>query len=49
MPIWIGAAIAASSLVGAGASLYGSGQQASAEKNAISTQQQMFGVAQNEL
>ncbi len=34
-----------SSLVGAGASLYGSGQQASAEKNAINTQSHMFDVA----
>jgi hypothetical protein len=34
-----------SSLVGAGTSLYGSGQQASAEKNAINAQMQMFNTA----
>jgi len=47
MPIWIGAAI--SGLAGAGASLYGASKQTSAEQAAIQAQQQLFGVAQNEL
>jgi hypothetical protein len=53
MPIGIGMAMLLSGVVsgglGAAASLYGSGQQASASKNAINAQRQMFDVAHNEL
>jgi|HubBroStandDraft_6_1064221.scaffolds.fasta_scaffold66294_4 hypothetical protein len=53
MPIGIGTAIllsgGISALAGGAASLYGSGQQASSEKNAIGAQEHMFGVAANEL
>lgn len=47
--MWVAAAIGGSALIGAGASLYGSSQQANAANNAASLQSQMFNTTQQNL
>jgi len=49
MPIWLAGAVGLSSLIGAGASIWGSNQQAKASEKATAAQLQMFGISENEL